>query len=93
MRPAVAEVGKLARPLSYGVAGAAAAFCVLLAAGGAHNAEINVQGAPAARAPCGPAPGPCGRPGGVIRPACGQRPRTRSTAGFDLLRGRPGATW
>ena len=32
------ELRKLARPLSWGVAGAAALFCVLLATGGTHNA-------------------------------------------------------
>jgi hypothetical protein len=33
-----AELGKLQRPLTWGVTGAAAVFCVLLAIGGAHNA-------------------------------------------------------
>jgi hypothetical protein len=33
-----AELGKLHRPLTWGVSGAAAVFCVLLAIGGAHNA-------------------------------------------------------
>ena len=47
MRLLVAELAKLVRPLTFGVAGAAAVFCVLLAAGGAHNAEINARGASA----------------------------------------------
>lgn len=40
MRLLGAELRKLARPLSWGVAGAAALFCVLLAVGGAHNAAL-----------------------------------------------------
>jgi ABC-type transport system involved in multi-copper enzyme maturation permease subunit len=40
MRLLSAELRKLARPLSWGVAGAAALFCVLLAVGGAHNAAL-----------------------------------------------------
>ena len=38
MRLLRAELGKLRRPLSWAVAGAAIVFCVLLAVGGAHNA-------------------------------------------------------
>ena len=40
MRLIRAELRKLARPLTWGVAGAAAVFCVLLAVGGAHNAAL-----------------------------------------------------
>ncbi len=40
MRLLGAELRKLARPLSWGVAGAVALFCVLLAVGGAHNAAL-----------------------------------------------------
>ena len=61
MRLVVAELGKLVRPVTFGVAGAAAVFCVLLAAGGAHNAEVNTQGAPAHVPSCAAlqaAPGP-----------------------------------
>jgi hypothetical protein len=35
-----AELRKLVRPLTWGVAGAAAVFCVLLAVAGAHNAAL-----------------------------------------------------
>jgi ABC-type transport system involved in multi-copper enzyme maturation permease subunit len=48
MRLLGAELRKLARPLSWGVAGAAALFCVLLAVGGAHNAAL-AAGAPASQ--------------------------------------------
>ena len=70
MRLVVAELGKLVRPLSFGVAGAAAVFCVLLAAGGAHNAEINAQGASGRVPTCAAlqAPGPsCARAQAVAR--------------------------
>src|SRR5499433_644133 len=40
MRLLGAELIKLGRPLTWGVAGAAAVFCVLLAVGGAHNAAL-----------------------------------------------------
>ena len=43
MRLLRAELRKLRRPLSWGVAGAAALFCVLLATGGAHNAMLEAQ--------------------------------------------------
>src|SRR5215470_8327498 len=46
MRLLRAELAKLARPLSLGVAAAAALFCLLLAAGGSHNAVLDAQGAP-----------------------------------------------
>jgi len=46
MRLLHAELAKLARPLSFGVAAAAALFCLLLAAGGSHNAALDAQGAP-----------------------------------------------
>src|SRR5215831_3941832 len=46
MRLLHAELAKLARPLSLGVAAAAALFCLLLAAGGSHNAVLDAQGAP-----------------------------------------------
>jgi hypothetical protein len=60
VRLVVAELGKLVRPLSFGVAGAAAVFCVLLAAGGAHNAEINAQGAPGRVPTCATLQAPAG---------------------------------
>ena len=44
MRLLRAELGKLARPLTWAVAGAAILFCVLLAAGGAHNAVASPGG-------------------------------------------------
>jgi ABC-2 family transporter protein len=50
MRLLGAELRKLARPLSWGVAGAAALFCVLLAVGGAHNAALQTR-TPAGRLP------------------------------------------
>ncbi len=50
MRLLGAELRKLTRPLSWGVAGAAALFCVLLAAGGAHNAALATH-APAGHLP------------------------------------------
>jgi ABC-type transport system involved in multi-copper enzyme maturation permease subunit len=40
MRLLGAELIKLARPLTWGVAAAAGLFCVLLATGGAHNAAL-----------------------------------------------------
>ena len=40
MRLIRAELRKLVRPLTWGVAGAAAVFCVLLAVGGAHNEPV-----------------------------------------------------
>ena len=46
MRLLRAELAKLARPLTFGVAAAAALFCLLLAAGGTHNAMLDAQGAP-----------------------------------------------
>src|SRR5215471_36030 len=46
MRLLRAELAKLARPLSLEVAAAAALFCLLLAAGGSHNAVLDAQGAP-----------------------------------------------
>ena len=61
-----AEIRKLNRPLSWGVAGAAALFCVLLAAGGAHNASLEGQSAALTHLPScaqmGVPPGPrCAR--------------------------------
>lgn len=50
MRLLGAELRKLARPLSWGVAGAAVLFCVLLAVGGAHNAALATH-APAGHLP------------------------------------------
>jgi hypothetical protein len=62
MRLLRAELAKLARPLTFGVAAAAALFCVVLAAGGTHNAALGAQGAPrhlpscaAEQVPAGPA--------------------------------------
>jgi len=71
VRLLVAELAKLVRPVTFGVAGAAAVFCVLLAAGGAHNAEVNTQGAPAHVPSCAAlqaAPGPsCARAQARVR--------------------------
>ncbi len=50
MRLMWAELIKLARPLTWGVAAAAAVFCVLLATGGAHNAALET-GAPVGHLP------------------------------------------
>jgi ABC-type transport system involved in multi-copper enzyme maturation permease subunit len=50
MRLLQAELIKLGRPLTWGVAAAAALFCVLLAVGGAHNAALE-SGAPAGNTP------------------------------------------
>ena len=50
MRLLGAELIKLGRPLTWGVAAAAAVFCVLLAVGGAHNATLE-GGAPAGHLP------------------------------------------
>ncbi|MGN6172955.1 MAG: ABC transporter permease subunit [Streptosporangiaceae bacterium] len=50
MRLLHAELIKLGRPLTWGVAAAAALFCVLLAVGGAHNAALE-GGAPARHIP------------------------------------------
>jgi hypothetical protein len=52
MRLLRAELAKLIRPLTFGVAGAAAVFCVLLAVGGAHNAAAGVAGTPARPPSC-----------------------------------------
>ena len=61
MRLLRAELAKLARPLTFGVAAAAALFCLLLAIGGTHNAVLGTRGAPrhvpscaAAEVPPGP---------------------------------------
>ena len=50
MRLLGAELIKLGRPLAWGVAAAAAVFCVLLAVGGAHNATLE-GGSPAGHLP------------------------------------------
>src|SRR2546430_7371858 len=50
MRLLRAELIKLGRPLTWGVAAAAALFCVVLAVGGAHNAALE-GGAPAGHIP------------------------------------------
>ena len=52
MRLLGAELRKLARPLSWGVAGAAALFCVLLAVGGAHNAALAAHTPPGHQPTC-----------------------------------------
>src|SRR5690242_21278103 len=61
MRLLHAELAKLTRPLTFGVAVAAALFCLLLATGGTHNAVLGAQGGPrylpscaAAQVPAGP---------------------------------------
>lgn len=77
MRLVVTELGKLVRPLSFGVAGAAAVFCVLLAAGGAHNAEINAQGAPARVPSCAALQTPAGP--SCARAQAAARARLRQT--------------
>jgi ABC-type transport system involved in multi-copper enzyme maturation permease subunit len=58
-----AEMIKLGRPLTWGVAGAAALFCVLLATGGAHNAAVE------AAAPVGHIPA-CAELGIPAGPRC-----------------------
>src|SRR5262249_3686415 len=50
MRLIRAELRKPVRPLTWGVAGGAAVFCVLLAVGGAHNAALE-GGAPVGHLP------------------------------------------
>jgi ABC-type transport system involved in multi-copper enzyme maturation permease subunit len=52
MRLLLAELVKLNRPLTWGVTGAAALFCALLAAGGAHNAAVDARGLPSHVPPC-----------------------------------------
>jgi ABC-type transport system involved in multi-copper enzyme maturation permease subunit len=65
MRLLRAETAKLRRPLTWGVLAAAPVFCVLLALGGAHNAEQNARGVPGTVPACGrldvPAGPQCGR--------------------------------
>jgi ABC-type transport system involved in multi-copper enzyme maturation permease subunit len=63
MRLLHAELIKLGRPLTWGVAPAAALFCVLLAVGGAHNAAL------AGRAPAGHIPS-CAELGIPAGPRC-----------------------
>lgn len=46
MRLLRAEIAKLNRPLTWGIAAAAVLFSVLLAAGGAHNAALEAKGLP-----------------------------------------------
>ena len=79
MRLLRAELRKLARPLSWGVAGAAALFCVLLAVGGAHNAAL------AAHTPAGHLPtcaelrltgSRCAQARPPSGPGCGRSPRS-----------------
>jgi ABC-type transport system involved in multi-copper enzyme maturation permease subunit len=65
MRLIRAELRKLGRPLTWGVAGAAAVFCVLLATGGAHNAALE------ARVPAGHVP-TCSELGIPAGPRCVQ---------------------
>jgi len=60
MRLLLAELAKLRRPMTFGVAGAAALFCVLLAAGGARNASPAAQGAPGHLPSCAAAGVPAG---------------------------------
>lgn len=55
MRLLRAELAKLRRPLTWAVAGAAILFCVLLAAGGAHNAAASTSGLAAAASASGAA--------------------------------------
>jgi len=68
-----AELIKLIRPLTFGVAGAAAVFCVLLAIGGAHNAAADV---PAAGTPL-PSCAALGLPAGPRCAAVQARERAR----------------
>ena len=64
MRLLGAELRKLGRPLTWGVAAAAAVFCVLLAVGGAHNAALE-GGTPVGHLPRAPNSG--SRPGSSAR--------------------------
>jgi ABC-type transport system involved in multi-copper enzyme maturation permease subunit len=63
MRLLRAELIKLARPLTWGVAAAAGLFCVLLAVGGAHNAALE-GGTPAGHIPS------CAELGVPVGPRC-----------------------
>lgn len=84
MRLLRAELAKLARPLTFGVAAAAAGFCLLLAAGGTHNAELDARGAPrhlpscaAEQVPAGPWAGWRGRSQQCARWQAAARARLR----------------
>ena len=81
MRLLRAELRKLLRPLSWGVAGAAALFCVLLATGGAHNAAAEAA-TPAGHLPsCAELPIPPG-------PRCAQA-RARERARVNQVNAQP----
>ena len=80
MRLLRAELSKLDRPLTWGVAGAAAVFCVLLAVGGAHNAALKRR--------AGPAPAVVRRAGDPGRAAC-TRAQAASGPGSGRARARP----
>ena len=71
MRLLGAELIKLGRPLTWGVAAAAAVFCVLLAVGGAHNAALE-GGTPVGHLPwCAELGIPAGRSARAPRPGSG----------------------
>ena len=78
MRLLTAELIKIARPLAWGVAIAAALFCVLLAVGGAHNAAL------AATAPAGHLPS-CAELGIPAGPRCA-RPKALERARLEQVR-------
>ena len=81
MRLIRAELRKLVRPLTWGVAGAAAVFCVLLAVGGAHNAALE-GGAPAGHLPS------CAELGIPAGPSCA-RARARERARVAQVSAQP----
>jgi ABC-type transport system involved in multi-copper enzyme maturation permease subunit len=81
MRLLGAELIKLGRPLTWGVAAAAAVFCVLLAVGGAHNAAL--EGA----APVGHLPS-CAELGIPAGPQC-TRARAREHARVAQVGAQP----
>jgi hypothetical protein len=81
MRLMCAELRKLVRPLTWGVAGAAAVFCVLLAVGGAHNAALE-GGAPAGHLPS------CAELGIPAGPSC-TRARARERARVAQVSAQP----
>ena len=81
MRLLGAELIKLGRPLTWGVAAAAAVFCALLAVGGAHNAALE-GGTPAGHLPS------CAELGIPAGPQC-TRARARERARVAQVGAQP----
>src|SRR6266487_3701083 len=81
MRLLGAELIKLGRPLTWGVAAAAAVFCVLLAVGGAHNAALE-GGTPVGHLPS------CAELGIPAGPQC-TRARARERARVAQVSAQP----